>query len=186
MNNGVTAFNFDSTAIKVVFVNQFGWSRERCGVRMPEDMEFMDIRKGSDAEFGQSIYEPFGIAQVEPLSFGAICVLSNSCGCCGFVQRVTDGADVPNVIIADYTHLNYLSDSLEGLLAIGAVERDQIEAHNSWDIAAKLVERLPRNDHDADEMIHRGYEISVKMSWKVVVENYFLPGLQRSLGRHKT
>jgi hypothetical protein len=186
MNNGVTAFNFDSTAIKVVFVNQFGWSRERCGVRMPEDMEFMDIRKGSDAEFGQSIYEPFGIAQVEPLSFGAICVLSNSCGCCGFVQRVTDGADVPNVIIADYTHLNYLSDSLEGLLAIGAAERDQIEAHNSWDIAAKLVGRLPRNDRDADEMIQRGYEIAVKMSWEVVVENYFLPGLQRALDRHKT
>ena len=186
MNNGVTAFNFDSTAIKVVFVNQFGWSRERCGVRMPEDMEFMDIRKGSDAEFGQSIYEPFGIAQVEPLSFGAICVLSNSCGSCGFVQRATDGADVPNVIIADYTHLNYLSDSLEGLLAIGAAERDQIEAHNSWDIAAKLVGRLPRNDRDADEMIQRGYEIAVKMSWEVVVENYFLPGLQRALDRHKT
>jgi hypothetical protein len=27
---------------------------------MPADMEFMDIRKGSDVEFGQSIYEPFG------------------------------------------------------------------------------------------------------------------------------
>ena len=43
---------------------------------MPADMEFMDIRKGSDAEFGQSIYEPFGIAQVEPISFGGICVFS--------------------------------------------------------------------------------------------------------------
>ena len=120
MNRDVTAFNSDSTAIKVVFVNQFGWSRERCGIRMPEDMEFMDIRKGSDAEFGQSIYEPFGIAQVEPLSFGAICVLSNACGCCGFVRRVTDGADVPNVIIADYTRLNDKLDSMENVLELGA------------------------------------------------------------------
>ena len=35
-------------------------------------------------------------------------------------------------------------------------------------------------------MIQRGYEIAVKMSWEVVVENYFLPGLQRALDRHKT
>ena len=153
---------------------------------MPEDMEFMDIRKGSDAEFGQSIYEPFGIAQVEPMSFGAICVLSNACGCCGFVGRVTDGVDVPNVIIADYARLNHLPDSLEGLLAIGAAERDQIEVNNSWDIAEKLVERLPRDDRDVDEMIQRGYEIAVNMSWEVVVENYFLPGLQRALDRHST
>ena len=27
LNNGVTAFNSDSTAIKVVFVNQFGWKQ---------------------------------------------------------------------------------------------------------------------------------------------------------------
>lgn len=183
LNNSVTAFNSDSTAIKVVFVNQFGWSRERCGIRMPEDMEFMDIRKGSDAEFGQSIYEPFGIAQVEPLSFGAICVLSNACGCCGFVRRVTDGADVPNVIFADYTHLNQVPDSLDGLLAIGGTERDQIEANNSRKIAEKLVERLPRNDRDTEDMIRQGYKIAVEMSWEVVVEDYFLPGLQRALNR---
>ena len=181
LNNSVTAFNSSSKAIKVIFVNQFGWSRARCGVRMPEDMEFMDIRKGADVEFGQSIYEPFGIAQVEPLSFGAICVLSNACGCCGFVRQVTEGAEVPNVIIADYTHLNYLPDSLERLLAMGADERDQIEANNSRDIAANLAGRLPRNDRDVDEMIQRGYEIAVKMSWEVVVENYFLPGLRHAL-----
>ncbi|MDP7348125.1 MAG: class I SAM-dependent methyltransferase, partial [Phycisphaeraceae bacterium] len=83
----VVTFNAQSRAIKVVFVNQFGWSRDRCGARMPEDMEFMDIRKGSDVEFGMSVYEPFGIAQVEPLSFGAICLISNVCGCAGFVER---------------------------------------------------------------------------------------------------
>ena len=185
-NEDVTDFNLDSTAIKAVFVNQFGWSRERCGARMPEDMEFMDLRKGSDAEFGQSIYEPFGIAQVEPLSFGAICVLSNACGCCGFVRRATDGADVPNVIIADYTQLNHVPDSLYGLLAIGAAEREQIEAENGREIAEKLVTRLPCDERETEEMIRRGYEIADKMSWEVVVENYFLPGLRRALDRHKT
>ena len=56
-------------------------------------MEFMDIRKGSDVEFGQSIYEPFGIAQLEPLTFGAICVFSNVCGCAGFFRDVSNGQE---------------------------------------------------------------------------------------------
>ena len=68
-----------------------------CGNRMPADMEFMDIRKGSDAEFGQSIYEPFGIAQVEPISFGGICVFTNVCGCAGFVDKAAGGKPTPNV-----------------------------------------------------------------------------------------
>ncbi len=181
LNNGVSAFNLQSKAIKVVFVNQFGWNQASCGTRMPIDMEFMDIRKGSDAEFGQSIYEPFGIAQVEPLSFGAICVVSNVCGCCGFIQRATDNRDVPNVVIADYTHLNSAPKTLENVMNIGLAERTQIEVENSRDIAAKLLGRLPRKPRDVEEMINEGYEIASRMSWEVVVKDYFLPGLKQAL-----
>ncbi len=181
LNNGVSAFNLQSKAIKVVFVNQFGWSQASCGSRMPIEMEFMDIRKGSDAEFGQSIYEPFGIAQVEPLSFGAICVVSNVCGCCGFIQRATDKREVPNVVIADYTYLNAAPKSLEDVLNIGLAERTQIEVENSRDIAAKLLGRLPRKPRDVEDMIKEGYEIASRMSWEVVVKDYFLPGLKQTL-----
>ena len=181
LNNGVSAFNLQSKAIKVVFVNQFGWDQASCGTRMPIDMEFMDIRKGSDAEFGQSIYEPFGIAQVEPLSFGAICVVSNVCGCCGFIQHATDNREVPNVVIADYTHLNSAPRSLEDVMNIGLTERTQIEVENSRDIAAKLLGRLPRKPRDVEDMIKEGYEIASRMSWEVVVKDYFLPGLKQAL-----
>ena len=181
LNNGVSAFNLHSQAIKVVFVNQFGWSQSTCGSRMPAEMEFMDIRKGSDAEFGQSIYEPFGIAQVEPLSFGAICVVSNVCGCCGFIRRATGERDVPNIVIADYTHLGIPPDSIETILQFGLTERNEIEAENSRDIAAKLLGRLPRKPRDVEDMIQDGYEIASRMSWEVVVKDYFLPGLQRAL-----
>ena len=179
LNNGVSAFNLQSKAIKVVFVNQFGWSQVSCGSRMPIEMEFMDIRKGSDAEFGQSIYEPFGIAQVEPLSFGAICVVSNVCGCCGFIQRATDNREVPNIVIADYTNVNGGPKSLENVLHIGSTERTNIEVENSRDIAAKLLGRLPRKPRDIEEMIKEGYDIASRMSWEVVVTDYFLPGLKQ-------
>jgi len=181
LNNGVSAFNLQSKAIKVVFVNQFGWSQAACGTRMPIEMEFMDIRKGSDAEFGQSIYEPFGIAQVEPLSFGAICVVSNVCGCCGFIQRATDNREVPNVVIADYTKLNSSHKSLNDVANIGLAERTQIEVENSRDIAAKLLGRLPRKPRDVEDIIKEGYEIASQMSWEVVVKDYFLPGLKQAL-----
>ena len=180
-NNGVSAFNLQSHAIKVVFVNQFGWSQAACGKRMPIEMEFMDIRKGSDAEFGQSIYEPFGIAQVEPLSFGAICVVSNVCGCCGFIQRATDNRDVPNIVIADYTQLSIPPKSLDDVIHIGLAERNAIEMENSRDIAAKLLGRLPRKPRDVEDMLREGYDIASRMSWEVVVKDYFLPGLEKAL-----
>ncbi|MHC4572505.1 MAG: hypothetical protein ACYS0C_10585, partial [Planctomycetota bacterium] len=42
----VQEFNAKSRNIKIVFVNQFGFTPDNCGKRMPKDMEFMDIRKG--------------------------------------------------------------------------------------------------------------------------------------------
>ncbi len=39
---------------------------------MPEAMSFDDLRAGTDQEFGQSLYEPVGIAQLDPLATGAL------------------------------------------------------------------------------------------------------------------
>ena len=124
---GVQEFNARSRNVKVVFINQFGFEQKICGLRMPADMEFMDLRKGSDAEFGQSIYEPFGIAQVEPISFGGICVFSSVCGCDGFVDKAAGGKPSPNVIVADYTDLPTKGLRPEQLLAIGQPQRDEVE-----------------------------------------------------------
>ena len=121
----VQEFNAKSRNIKIIFINQFGFEHKKCGKRMPDNMEFMDIRKGSDVEFGQSIYEPFGIAQLEPLTFGGICVFSSVCGCSGFLRDVTCGDTVKNVIIADYTNLkNHSCSDIEDMLQIGRAVRD--------------------------------------------------------------
>ncbi|CAA9399609.1 MAG: hypothetical protein AVDCRST_MAG64-1631, partial [uncultured Phycisphaerae bacterium] len=134
---GVQEFNAQSRAIKVVFINQFGFDQKTCGARMPADMEFMDIRKGSDVEFGQSIYEPFGIAQVEPISFGGICVFSECCGCAGFVNQAVDGRPTPNVIVADYSELPEKSIRAEQLMNIGVSQRDAVEHTVAARVAAE-------------------------------------------------
>jgi glycogen synthase len=142
-------------------------------------MEFMDIRKGSDAEFGQSIYEPFGIAQVEPISFGGVCVFTNVCGCAGFVEKAAGGR-TPNAISVDYTDLPEKGLRPEQLLSIGQAQRDQIEYTVAGLVASDLINRLPRTPQDFEQFIERGYELAHQMSWDAVARDYILPGIQRA------
>ncbi len=181
----VQEFNAKARNIKVVFVNQFGWERNLCGQRMPADMEFMDIRKGSDVEFGQSIYEPFGIAQVEPISFGGICVFSSVCGCAGFVDKVTGGKPTPNVIVADYTAIHQHDLRAEQTLSIAQPQRDQIEDEVARQVAHQLIERLPRAPEEFEQFINRGYELARHMSWDAVARDYVLPGIARAARAHR-
>lgn len=177
----VQEFNARSRNIKVIFINQFGFSRRHCGIRMPQDMDFMDIRKGSDIEFGQSIYEPFGIAQLEPLTFGGICVCSSVCGCAGFVRDVTGGEDVKNVIIADYTDIQNLGSlDVEDLLNIDKDTRDRIETGVAERIAMQICSRLPNSEQETAELIETGWHIAQNMSWNAVVENYLTGTLTAS------
>jgi len=186
--DGVAPFNQRSTHVKVIFVNQFGWNRERCGMRMPSDMEFPDIRKGSDLEFGQSIYEPFGIAQVEPLTYGALSCVSNVCGCNGFIARAAANLDpaqdpVPNLIVADYVTLpeGYWLDSPYDALNIDRGVRDWIEETNSAIAAQTIFERLPKDGADMAALLESGHQIAEGMSWDVVTRDMFLPSLRRAM-----
>jgi hypothetical protein len=181
---GVQEFNAKSCNVKVVYINQFGFTRDRCGARMPHDMEFMDIRKGSDVEFGQSIYEPFGIAQLEALSFGGICVISNVCGCMGLIKAVTGPVEVRNVILADYTNLgDYNWSDLEDLQQINKEARDHIERNVSEKVALEICARLPKNDDESNEMLRSGYELARHMSWEVVAQDYVVKGLKKAIDK---
>jgi len=178
----VQEFNAQSRNIKIIFINQFGFEPKHCGKRMPEDMEFMDIRKGSDVEFGQSIYEPFGIAQLEPLTFGGICVISSVCGCSGFLQDTTGDKSIKNVIIADYTNLGIQNfDDIEDMLQIDRPVRNQIEASESEKVAMQICSRLTKNESETESMIKSGYDLAKNMSWDIAVKNYLLGSLQKAL-----
>ncbi len=174
----IQEFNARSRNIKIIFINQFGFSRKHCGSSMPEDMEFMDIRKGSDVEFGQSIYEPFGIAQLEPLTFGGICVISSVCGCSGFVRDTTGGEGLRNVIVADYTNLEGRTYAdIEDMLQIDRSVRDQIETNESAKIAMQICSRLAKSDEEIESMIQAGYNVAKEMNWDVIVRDYLLESL---------
>lgn len=183
----VQEFNAKSKNIKIIFVNQFGFNQANCGQRMPKDMEFMDIRRGSDVEFGQSIYEPFGIAQLEPLTFGGICVVSSVCGCAGFVLDIAGAEGAKNLVIADYTRLNgHETDKIETLLKIDESVRKQIEQNVSERVAMQVCSRLAKSQIETEDMIKTGYSLAKNMSWDEVVKNYLLPAFQKVLVKSHT
>ena len=179
-------FNHRDGASRVVLVNQFGWDQAHCGQRMPAEMSFLDMRRGSDLEFGQSIYEPFGIAQVEPLNYGALCCVSNVCGCVGFAERAAGGRDkLPNLVVADYVSLpeSYWLGSPYDALGIDRGVRDWIEGANSYVAAETIFARLPRTRADQEALLESGQAVARAMSWEVVVRDYLLPGLLRAQAR---
>jgi len=176
----VQKFNAKSRNIKIIFINQFGFEPSSCGKRMPKDMEFMDIRSGSDVEFGLSIYEPFGIAQLEPLTFGGICVISSVCGCAGLVMEVAGIEGTKNVVIADYTNLDngdYVD--IEDILRIDQTVRSRIERRISAKVAIQICSRLAKSEPEIESMIQTGYRLAKDMSWDVVVKKHLLKSLQR-------
>jgi hypothetical protein len=172
-------FNRDHETIRVVLVNQWDWSPEFCGRRMPEGMTFADIRRGTDVEFGLSSYEPFGISQFEALCFGAICLVSNVCGCMGFARRAEEGSDCECVLEGNFLHAGE-GWSIEALLEMPTEARDAIEADETGRLARALVDILPRTTEVMQRQMQQGYELACKMSWECVVRDYFLPALGRA------
>jgi len=182
----IQEFNAKTKSIKVVFVNQFGFSKKLCGNKMPEDMEMLDIHRGTDVEFGQAIYEPFGISPVEPLTFGGLCVFSNVCGCAGFASDAIEALDAVsdgtrNIIIADYTDAEARKAELPELLLIDRAIRDRIEEQISHEVADEILMLLPKTEFEMATMVENGYRIAKNMSWDVVVNNHVLPSLHKIL-----
>jgi len=181
IGQAVEAFNAGHRAVRALFVNQWDWTRRTCGQRMPEEMTFADIRRGSDVELGLSVYEPFGISQLEPLCFGAVCVVSNVCGCMGYVREVAgSGVCVDNVIEGSF--LGSMAQApIEELQTITIAQRDELEAAEAKRIADELLGRLDAGEAASRDRLERGYELASRMSWDRVVADRFMPALDSAV-----
>ena len=176
-------FNRESRAVKIVFVNQFGWQPSRCGRRMPKEMTFLDLRRGSDVEFGQSIYEPFGISQLEPLTFGALCVPTAICGCVPFAIQQSGGKLPGNILVADYVSPAAQEAPAPSLVNISQAESDRVLEEVSRQLAERVLGALTGLREKKEQFIRDGHALASLMSWEVIAEDFFLPAVQRSFQR---
>lgn len=179
LNQMAEAFNADHKNIQIVLVNQFGWSPQRIGKRLPKDMDIANLRQATDVEFGMATYEPFGISPLEPLDCGAICVISNVCGCEGFVRHVADSDPTPNVISANYTQLKQ-PWSVKDLLNMTTEQRSQIEQRVAAQVSGQIMERLAFDDEkQLKSLLDEGQKLAARMGWDHVVSEGLLPMLER-------
>ncbi len=186
----ISAHNARARATRIVLVNQFGFDARTLGGSIPQDVTFNDLRQGTDVEFGQSIYEPFGIAQIEPLTYGALCAVSDSCGCKFILTYRAPGSEdathptttgdhaetAKNIIVGNYTQLSWTPD-LRSAINIGQHERNDAEGAAAWSVAGQITERLPRTDDERLALLESGYALAAGLSWDVVARHMFLPGI---------
>jgi hypothetical protein len=165
-------------AVVPILVNQFGFSRERLGPAAPAEVTIDDLRRAADVELGMSVYEPFGIAHLEALHAGAVCVPSTVCGCLGLVRRAMgelgmDERACPVVLSADFTGAE-VTDPVR----YSSHERDALEERVCAQVAEELSRRLPRNATERAELLAVGQRLAGRMSWDAVWERDIWPVLR--------
>ncbi|HYD00707.1 MAG TPA: hypothetical protein VEB22_05720 [Phycisphaerales bacterium] len=172
--------------VTALLINQFGFSADRLGAHAPAGLTTADLRRAADAELGMSTYEPFGIAQLEPLHAGAVCVTSTVCGCMGLVQRAMKHAKLETcdvVIPADFVSDKTLAPGHEPVeaLALTAAQRLEHEDRVCGRLAELLAQKLPKSDADRERLLKQGQTLAPLMSWEAVVESDFMPAIEEAL-----
>lgn len=166
----VQYFNAKSKNIKAIFINQFGFTPQQLGKRLPSGTDFSDLRIASDAELGMSIYEPFGIAQIETIPYGGIAVLSRACGSAFLLEKVWQTKDQPFHIIdfakTDDPSLDYFS--------LNAQQRTNIEKDILMREAKSVYEKLPKSDHMRQSIFENCIENAHGLEWNTIAKNIII------------
>lgn len=176
-------------AITPILVNQFGFDRERLGPAAPDDLSMGDLRAAADAELGLAVYEPFGIAPLEPLHAGAVCVVSRVSGCLGLAERALAAESLteescPVLLAVDFTEDAALaSDDPGRCAALTTADRERVEADVCALTARRLFERLPKSPADRARYLELGQRLARRMSWAAVVESDLLPALRAAYAK---
>jgi hypothetical protein len=177
----IDAFNrdFKGDPITCILVNQWGFNRQTLGAAAPEDLTLADLRRAADVELGLSVYEPFGIAPLEPLHAGTICVVTELSGCAAFARDAARACACdasPNVIFADFTRHDRIDS-----LALTRADLTAIERATIPQIAHEIVAALPRSDADRQRLLNQGVALAGEMQWERVVAEMFLPALRDAM-----
>lgn len=182
INEQVQRYNACSRNTRVIYINQFGFDTGLAGSRVPAGMTLLDWQQGTDAAFGLSLYEPFGLAPLTPLTFGAVCVVSTTCGCTGLVRQVLGRKKSPNVILANYIE-GVRPRSVREALAVDNSARRTVERKVARSIAEQLLARLPESPEQTRELLQSGRELAEHLSWDAVAQRFIFPALRRACAR---
>ena len=165
----LSIFNAKSKAVKGVFINQFGFERGCAGQRVPEETDLLTLRTASDLELGMSIYEPFGIAQLETFAYGGLPLVSRACGCSFLLEEV---APEGSHLILDFARPGPEAGLDLGdpkvLLGLTMDQRERIEELVVDQNAARLAELLaPERAQERFELMRSS---APALGWEAIGE----------------
>lgn len=162
-------FNARSKAIKGIFLNQFGFSPERCGRRVPEGADRLTLRAAADLELGLSVYEPFGIAQLETFAYGGLPIVSRACGCSYLLDAV---APDKTFSVIDFAAPNgtpgFDPDDRDSLLKMTMTDRERIEEAAVQNAARSIFGLLRPGGEEARFKIMS--QAAPAMGWEAITE----------------
>jgi len=162
--HSLAIFNAKSKAIKGVFINQYGFARETTGERISEGSSFSDLRHGSDAELGFSIYEPFGIAQIETVPYGGLALLSRQCGCSFLLDRIFSDSALKPYYCIDFSETELNDD--DRVLSISYDQRSEIESKLLSKHAGEIFSLLPKTNDDRKKLFLEIRKYAHHLSWE--------------------
>ncbi|HSP77040.1 MAG TPA: hypothetical protein VLQ93_00825, partial [Myxococcaceae bacterium] len=172
------AFNARQQAVHLHLLNQADWPR---GLGFTRE----DLHRATDVTLGQSMYESFGLAQLEPLSCGAICVLSGVSGARYRLRELcarpgTSEEAHPNLVVADYSAAEEepgAERSVEDWLRLGGEELERHERRCARRVARRLVEKLPWDEAGQRRLQETGRRLAERMAWEPLIREQLVPFL---------
>ncbi|QAT84836.1 hypothetical protein EJ065_3273 [Corallococcus coralloides] len=175
----VDAFNAKDTGLHIALVNQPTW---------PEGLDFTrdDLHRATDVSLGQSLYESYGLAQLEALGCGAICVISGVSGARRALKAVCERQGLseaahPNLVVSDPVadaRAAGLAHSVETWKALPAGVLREQELRTAERVAEEVVRRLPRDAHEGRLLLATGWALSERLRWEPLIREQLLPLLR--------
>jgi hypothetical protein len=177
----VAAFNARGTGLHIHLINQARW---------PEGLDFTrdDLLRATDVSLGQSLYESFGLAQLEPLSCGAVCVISGVSGARRTLEALCARRGLtaqahPNLVVADYAS-EADGDPAWTVAHWKSLTEDELQAlerRTAERVARQVVERLPRDEPAARSLLETGRQLAAQMPWEPLIREQLIPFLTAPL-----
>lgn len=160
-------------ALHIHLINQADW---------PRGLDFTreDLHRATDVALGQSMYESYGLAQLEPLSCGAVCVLSGVSG----ARFAVGEEEHPNLVVADYVTVegeHPAERSIAQWKALSEAELRRLEERSAERVARRLAERLPPEEEGHRELLETGRRLAQRMEWEPLLREQLVPFLQGRL-----
>jgi hypothetical protein len=164
-------FNAKSRSIKGVFINQYGFEKDRLGKRFPDNCDFSDLRIGSDAEFGMSVYEPFGIAQIETVPYGGIAVLSKACGSAFLLEKGwTDKKTIPFHII-DFANTGKAEHDW---IKLSSEQRHTLEKQILKREVKHIFKKIAKTDKERENLFKVCNSLSNYLEWDEIAKKVII------------